>query len=257
VLEVLDLRTGYGPLEVLHGISLSISDGEFVTILGSNGAGKSTLARTCAGLLKIRAGKVVFNGTSLAHVQRHNVVRLGVGYAVESKRVFTRMTVEDNLALGAYMHGGVRGKVRPRFDRIMDLFPTLKEKLKHLGSSLSGGERQMLAIAQALMGDPRLLILDEPSSGLAPRLVSQLFTVLAQLKGEGMSLLLAEQAVDQALRACDRGYVLEAGTIALEGTSLELLRNRAVQEVYIGTLGRKDSRTEIAPTKNGLAREVT
>jgi len=238
VLDVKDLRVAYGELEVLHGVSVAVGDREFVTVLGTNGAGKSTLLRSAAGAMRWRSGSVMFGDVDVRRTPAHRIPNLGIGYAMERGRIFQRQTVASNLELGAYPLGRA-GKARRAglFDRVYELFPVLERKAKLQAGTMSGGERQMLAIGQALMCDPKLLILDEPSAGLAPILVSEVFAALGRLRPEGLSLLLAEQTVDQALSLCDRGYVLEAGRIVLEGPAASLRQDDAVREVYIGVLG--------------------
>jgi branched-chain amino acid transport system ATP-binding protein len=239
MLEIRDLRVGYGHIEVVHGVSLDVKDGEFVVVLGANGAGKSTLLRACSGLLRPRSGHVLFDDVDISRVAPFRAAGLGVGYAMEGRRVFQRQSVESNLELGAYplRKQGKRARVPQMFERIYALFPVLKAKGKLLAGTMSGGERQMLAIAQALMCDPKLLLLDEPSAGLAPRLVSDVFTALGHLRADGLSLLLAEQTVEDALALCDRGYVLEAGSVVLAASAAELRQNESVSAIYIGSLG--------------------
>jgi branched-chain amino acid transport system ATP-binding protein len=237
ILQASEVRAGYGHLEVIHGVSLSVAAGEFVALLGANGAGKSTLLRVCAGQLRPRGGTVVFDGTDLATTAPHRVAKLGLGYATEGRRVFERQSVAANLELGAYPLGGRNRRTGHLFDRVYELFPVLARKAGMMASTLSGGERQMLAVAQALMVDPRLVVLDEPSAGLAPRLIEDVFAALAQLRAGGLAMLLAEQTVEQSLGLCDRGYVLEAGTVALSGDAATLRADPAVREIYIGALG--------------------
>jgi len=237
MLEVTDLRFAYGRLEVIHGISLTVGDGEFVAVLGSNGAGKSTLLRACAGQAPVPAGSVRFDGRDLAEVPAHDVVRSGLAYAMEGRRIFQRQSVRANLEVGTYSLAGRRGRSGALFDRVFGLFPVLQRKAGQPASTLSGGERQMLAIGQALMSDPRLLVLDEPSAGLAPLLIQQVFGALAQLQREGLALLLAEQTVEQALSLCDRGYVLNAGVVVLNGSASTLRADEGVRAAYIGSLG--------------------
>lgn len=250
MLEVRDLRVRYGQLEVLHGISIDVADGEYVTVLGTNGAGKSTLLRAAAGAMHFHSGSVRFNGADLARVRPARVSAMGIGYAMERGRIFQRQTVESNLQLGTYPLGRARRGRGDLWDRVYELFPVLKRKAKHVSGTMSGGERQMLAIAQALMSDPKLLVLDEPSAGLAPLLVSEVFGALDRLRPSGLSLLLAEQVVDQALRLCDRGYVIEAGEVALGGPAECLRSDEAVLEVYVGLLG-KDREVGRGPAQAG------
>jgi len=235
--EVIDVRAGYGHLEVLHGVSLHVDEGEVVALLGSNGAGKSSLLNTCAGLIKPRSGQIRFRGTVVSDMPPHKLPGRGIAFAMGGQRVFRRQTVQANLELGAYAIARRRAS-RDSFERVFQLFPVLAMKARHPASTLSGGERQMLAIGQALMCRPALLLLDEPSSGLAPLLVGNVFDALRELKSEGLSLLLAEQAVEQALNLADRGYVLEAGNVVLHGTSAELRDNNAVRNAYLGSLGK-------------------
>ena len=237
MLEATRIRAGYGHLEVIHDVSIRVAAGEFVALLGANGAGKSTLLRVCSGQLRPRAGTVGFDGVDLATTAPHRVARLGLGYASEGRRVFERQSVAANLELGAYPLGGRHRRTAYLFDRVYDLFPVLARKAGLMASTLSGGERQMLAIAQALMIDPRLLVLDEPSAGLAPRLIADVFAALAQLRSGGLAMLLAEQTVEQSLDLCDRGYVLEAGVVALSGDATALIADPTVREIYIGALG--------------------
>jgi branched-chain amino acid transport system ATP-binding protein len=248
--EVIGLKAGYRHLEVLHGVNLHIDDGEVVALLGSNGAGKSTLLKTCAGLLRPTAGQVVFNGVTISNTAPHKLPGIGIALALGGHRVFHRQTVQANLELGAYALPRAR-RVRNDFERVFRLFPVLGVKARHPASTLSGGERQMLAIGQALMCQPAVLLLDEPSSGLAPLLVANVFDALRQLKQEGMSLLLAEQTVDQALSLADRGYVLDAGSVVTEGTSEQLRNNEAVRDAYIGSLG-KESKKSTVPDPTDL-----
>jgi branched-chain amino acid transport system ATP-binding protein len=237
MLEVTDLRVGYGHLEVVHGVSLSVADGEFVAVLGSNGAGKSTLLRACSGQMPVRGGSARFDGTDLSRMAPHKIVSLGIGSAMEGRRIFRRQSVLANLELGSYRLGNRKTEFPKVLRRMYELFPVLERKAKLPASTLSGGELQMLAIGQALMSAPRLLVLDEPSAGLAPRLIEDVFTALSRLRDEGLALLLAEQTVEQALTMCDRAYVLEAGSVRLSGTARSLRTNEAIREVYIGSLG--------------------
>ena len=237
MLKVSHLRVAYGYIEALHGVSIDIEPGEAVALLGANGSGKSTLIRACCGLLPARAGLVTFEDTDLASRKLHQVIRLGISYALEGRRTFAQLTVLDNLVLGAYVDGGLNTRTRPRFDFAMSVFPMLSAYLNRPAGLLSGGQRQMLAVAQALMSGPKLLILDEPSAGLAPQLVSEMFAALQRLKESGMALLLAEQAVAQALTICDRGYVLMAGNIAMQDTADGLAANSEIRVAYMGTFG--------------------
>jgi branched-chain amino acid transport system ATP-binding protein len=234
MLSVDDVRVNYGHLEVLHGVSIEVGEGEVVALLGANGSGKSTLIRACCGLLRPRSGSIRFANHDVGQQKLHEVIRLGLAYCVEGRRTFAQQSVMDNLVLGAYTKGGLNERTRPRFEAVLALFPMLKDKLAQPAGMLSGGQRQMLAVAQALMSQPKLLVLDEPSAGLAPVLVSEMFTLLRQLKEQGMSLLLAEQAVGHALALADRGYVLEVGHVVLEDTAEALQSDPAVRAAYMG-----------------------
>jgi branched-chain amino acid transport system ATP-binding protein len=234
MLSVDNIRVNYGHLEVLHGVSIEVGKGEVVALLGANGSGKSTLLRACCGLLRPSSGSIQFDGHDVADHKLHDVVRMGLAYCAEGRRTFAQQSVLDNLVLGAYSLGGLNDRTRPRFDDVLSIFPILKERLKQPAGMLSGGQRQILAIAQALMSDPKLLMLDEPSAGLAPVLVEEMFAALHRLKEQGTSLLLAEQAVGHALAISDRGYVLEVGHVVLEDTATELQASPAVQAAYMG-----------------------
>jgi branched-chain amino acid transport system ATP-binding protein len=239
VFEVIDLRAGYRHLEVLHGVNLHVADGEVVALLGSNGAGKSTLLKTCAGLLRPRTGRVVFQGVTVSDLAPHRLPGVGIALAMGGQRVFHRQTVQANLELGAYAVPRTTRRTSDDYERVFALFPVLRMKARRPASTLSGGERQMLAIAQALMCHPTMLLLDEPSSGLAPLLVRDVFDALKRLKTEGISLLLAEQTVEQALSLADRGYVLDAGALVTQGSSAQLRSNEAIRQAYMGSLGKE------------------
>jgi branched-chain amino acid transport system ATP-binding protein len=233
LLEVRDLDFAYGDVHVLHGVSLSVQAGEIVTLVGSNGAGKSTTLRNISRLLRPRAGSVVFDGHDLTRLASHQVVELGVVQVPEGRRVFPEMTVLENLRMGSYIRTARadRGK---NLEHGLTLFPRLRERIGQLAGTLSGGEQQMLAIARGLMAKPRLLILDEPSLGLSPLLVKTIFDTIAEINKQGVSVLLVEQNVYQSLRIANRGYVLETGRIALEGTGKELLGNDRVKAAFLG-----------------------
>ena len=233
MLEVRDLRVAYGGLPVLHELSLDVGEGEFVALLGRNGAGKTTTMRAVAGLVPF-GGSISFEGRALGGLPAHKVVRLGVAFAQEGKQLFTELSVQDNLTLGAYAQRGKRAQVRADLDRVFGLFPVLEQKLRASAETLSGGEQQMLVLAQAMMAHPRLLMVDEPSQGLAPALVNEVLGALTTLRAEGTAILLAEQVVDKTLPLCDRLYVLELGRVALEGSPAEVAESRALREVYIG-----------------------
>ena len=231
LLAVQDLVTAYGSVEALHGISFHVDDGEIVALLGANGAGKTTTLRTISGLLRPRAGEVRFAGERIDTRPAHEIVRLGLTHVPEGRWIFTLLTVEENLRLGAYAERRVS---REALDRVFTQFPRLAERRGQLAGTLSGGEQQMLAMARALMTRPRLLLLDEPSMGLAPVLVRGIFQTIAEINRQGTTVLLVEQNANAALRLARRAYVLETGRIALEGLGAELARNEAVRRAYLG-----------------------
>ena len=231
LLAVQNLVTAYGSVEALHGISFHVDDGEIVALLGANGAGKTTTLRTISGLLRPRAGEVRFAGERIDTRPAHEIVRLGLTHVPEGRWIFTLLTVEENLRLGAYAERRVS---REALDRVFTQFPRLAERRGQLAGTLSGGEQQMLAMARALMTRPRLLLLDEPSMGLAPVLVRGIFQTIAEINRQGTTVLLVEQNANAALRLARRAYVLETGRIALEGLGAELARNEAVRRAYLG-----------------------
>ncbi len=232
LLEVRDLSVSYGGIRALRGISLRVEEGEIVALLGSNGAGKTTTLRAISGLAPY-TGAVFFDGTDLRKCSPDQIVRLGLGHAPEGRRVFTRMTVRENLALGAYTVRS-NSEVERRLAFVIETFPRLEERLSQSAGTLSGGEQQMLAIGRALMSSPRLLMLDEPSLGLAPIIVQTIFSVIKSLNANGTTILLVEQNAQQALRIAQRGYVLETGEMRFEDTGAALLENPAVAEAYLG-----------------------
>jgi len=233
LLEVEGLVARYGRITALGGISLTIEAGEIVTLLGANGAGKTTTLRTISGLMTAAAGSVRFDGVDITKLPAERIVRAGIGHAPEGRRVFPRMTVRENLFLGAYTRSAKR-EIADDTERILTTFPRLRERLDQRAATLSGGEQQMLAIGRALMSRPRLLLLDEPSLGLAPLLIQTIFEVIADIRSRGTAVLLVEQNARAALAVASRGYVLELGRIALEGTSAELLADDAVAAAYLG-----------------------
>ncbi len=231
-LEVRDLSVSYGGIRALRDISLRVEEGEIVALLGSNGAGKTTTLRAISGLAPY-SGSVVFDGNDLRKCSPDQIVRLGLGHAPEGRRVFTRMTVRENLALGAYTVRS-NSEIERRLAFVIEAFPRLEERLSQSAGTLSGGEQQMLAIGRALMSSPRLLMLDEPSLGLAPIIVQTIFSVIRSLNANGTTILLVEQNAQQALRIAHRGYVLETGEMRFEDTGAALLENPAVAEAYLG-----------------------
>ena len=233
LLEVSDIHTYYGSIEALKGVSLSVGPGEVVTLIGSNGAGKSTTLRSISGLTPARTGKVRFAGEDITAVPPHEVVGRGVAMAPEGRHVFPRMTVRENLELGAYLNrDGARGE---DLERVYELFPRLKERDKQKAGTMSGGEQQMLAIGRALMGRPKLLMLDEPSMGIAPILVQRIYEKIGEINRSGVAILLVEQNANYALEAAARGYVLETGRVVLAGESAKLRDDPEVQKAYLGT----------------------
>jgi branched-chain amino acid transport system ATP-binding protein len=237
LLEVRDVVARYGAVEALRSVSLDVRAGELVTLLGSNGAGKSTLLKSIVGLLTPAAGRIVFGGRDITGRGPDHVLQMGIALVPERRRVFGALTVRDNLALGAYALPRSRafsGQVSDGLDEVHRLFPVLRERARQLAGTLSGGEQQMLAIGRALMSRPRLLLCDEPSLGLAPRVMHEIMRLLGALPARGTTVLLVEQNARAALRIADRGYVLETGTLTLEGTAASLLANDELRAAYLG-----------------------
>jgi branched-chain amino acid transport system ATP-binding protein len=234
LLDIRDLRVSYGNVEVLHGISLDVGEGEIVALLGSNGAGKTTTLRAISGLIRPRAGEIVMAGHALAGLRAHQIVALGLGHVPEGRRMFGALTVEENLRLGGYLIRRDSAVLEQRMADVYQTFPRLGERRGQLAGTLSGGEQQMLAIARALMLRPRIIVLDEPSMGLAPKLVRAIFGMIADICKEGTSILLVEQNARQALRIAQRAYVLESGRIALAGQAHELAQDQRVRAAYLG-----------------------
>jgi len=232
MLKVESLDVAYGEIRALKGVGLAVGQGEIVTILGNNGAGKTTTLKTISGLLHPSRGSILLEEQSLVDVPPHAIVSRGVAHVPEGRRIFNRLTVRENLTMGAYLRSdsGITGDL----DRVFGLFPRLAERLTQVAGTLSGGEQQMLAIGRALMARPRLLLLDEPSMGLAPVLVEQIFDTILDINRQGMTILLVEQNAAMALSIAHRGYVLETGSIALEGTAAELSENANVRRAYLG-----------------------
>lgn len=233
LLEVEDLEAGYGLIPVLHGVSLSVGAGETVALLGPNGAGKSTTLRAVSGLLHPRRGRILLDGRPIHHLPPHAIARLGLAHVPEGRGILGRLTVRENLELGFFPHGR-REALRHDLARVVELFPRLGERLDQLAGTLSGGEQQMLAIGRALMSHPRLLLLDEPSMGLAPVLVEAIYAVLPEIAATGAAILLVEQNVPLALAVASRGYVLEAGQVVAAAPAHELLGSEAVRRAYLG-----------------------
>ncbi len=237
MLSVQSIRAGYGNLMVLKNVSLHIAEGEIVTLIGANGSGKSTLLKSIVGLVPVREGEITFQRETITALSTEKIVKKGVAMVPEGRRVFAPMTVRDNLQLGAYTRytRQTKNTVKEDMNRIFDLFPILKDRIKQLAGTLSGGEQQMLAIGRALMSRPRILLLDEPSTGLAPRIVEDIFEKLKALRThEKTTICLVEQNVDMALEIADRGYVLETGKIVFQGSREDLLENAEVIRAYLG-----------------------
>jgi branched-chain amino acid transport system ATP-binding protein len=233
MLELEDLRAGYGNIEALHGISLSVSEGEIVTLIGANGAGKTTTLMTISGCVRARSGAIRFRGRDISGLPPHEIVALGLVQSPEGRKIFPRLSVAENLEMGAFTRRDPAGIAADQ-NRVFELFPILGERRRQPGGTLSGGEQQMLAIARALMARPKLLLLDEPSLGLAPLVVSRIFEVIRELNREGATILLVEQNAQMALKAAHRGYVLETGTIAMADAADKLLADPRVQNAYLG-----------------------
>jgi branched-chain amino acid transport system ATP-binding protein len=233
MLELRDVHSFYGNIEALKGISIDVEEGEIVTLIGSNGAGKSTTLRSISGLTPPREGSIRFEGTEIGETSAQDIVRLGISQSPEGRKCFQRMTVRENLDLGAYLRRD--GSVGEDMDRVFDLFPRLKEREKQKAGTMSGGEQQMLAIGRALMANPKLLLLDEPSMGLAPILVERIYETVAEINRQGTTILLVEQNANFALGVSARAYVLETGKVALTDESAKLRENPDVQKAYLGT----------------------
>ncbi len=240
-----DLQIHYGAIEALKGISLYLDEGEIVAVLGANGAGKTTLINAISGLLTISKGTVTLEGNHLNGIPSYEIVKKGISQAPEGRKVFSTLTVDENLNLGAYTRRKKKQEVSDAKERVFSLFPLLKERRRQLSGTLSGGEQQMLAIGRALMSSPRLLLLDEPSLGLAPILVNHIFGIIREINSQGTSILLVEQNAHKALSLAHKGYVLENGVISTSGSSSELKSNRKIREAYLGgsALKRKGNQT--------------
>ena len=232
ILKVDDINVWYGSIHAIKGVSFEVNEGEIVTLIGANGAGKSTTLNTVSGLLRSKTGSITFAGENLAKVPPHKIVEKGLAQVPEGRRVFLQMTVQENLEMGAYTQPG--SGVSKDLEMVYGLFPRLKERCRQTAGTLSGGEQQMLAMGRALMSHPKLLMLDEPSMGLAPILVEQIFDIIQSLHKNGSTILLVEQNAQAALSIADRGYVLETGKIVTSGTGAELLASPAIKKAYLG-----------------------
>jgi len=233
LLSLRNLHVAYGNITAVKDLSLEVYPGEIVTLIGSNGAGKSTTLRTISGLIKPRSGDVMFDGRSIVGQAGHDVVKLGICHSPEGRRIFQRMTVSENLDLGAFLRNDAEGVAADR-ERVLNLFPVLRERINQKAGTLSGGEQQMLAVGRALLGGPKLLLLDEPSMGLAPVLVDLIFDTIHQIRDQGITVLLVEQNALAALEIADHAYVLESGDLALAGPASELLKDDKVTKAYLG-----------------------
>jgi len=233
MLELENIHSYYGNIHALKGISLTVNEGEIVTLIGANGAGKSTTLKTISGIIDPRQGRVILDGEDLVAYRAHDVVGKGIIQVPEGRRIFTRLTVRENLEMGAFLRSDTQG-IKEDLEKVFALFPRLEERQKQVGGTLSGGEQQMLATGRALMAKPRILLMDEPSMGLAPVLVDLIFDTIKDLNEQGMTILLVEQNALLALEVADRGYVLETGVITLSGDAKELAANPQVKEAYLG-----------------------
>jgi branched-chain amino acid transport system ATP-binding protein len=239
MLTVKSVHTYYGNIHALKGVSLHVRSGEMVALIGANGAGKSTLVNTICGLIQPRKGGIEFDGASISGLAPEEIVRKGIALVPEGRQVFSTLTVAANLEMGGFIHRGNKKQIAEDMERMLERFPILKQRSGQLAGTLSGGEQQMLAISRALMARPRLLVLDEPSMGLAPLIIREIFSIIQELRAEGRTILLIEQNAKAALQIADRGYVLETGKMVLQGEGPALLEHREVQRAYLGK-GAKD-----------------
>ena len=233
MLKIENLEVAYGNIKAIKGISLEVNQGEIVTLIGSNGAGKSTTLRAISGILKARAGRIIFENEEIQGKEGHEIVKMGICQSPEGRRIFPRMSVDENLDLGAFLRTDKAGIAADR-ERVLDLFPRLKERINQKAGTMSGGEQQMLAVGRALMGSPKLLLMDEPSMGLAPVLVQMIFETITKINKQGTTVLLVEQNPLAALNVADRAYVLESGTIKMSGKAKDLISNNEVTKAYLG-----------------------
>ncbi len=233
MLEIKDLYVSYGMMEVLHGVSVNVEDKELVSIIGPNGAGKTTLIKTVMGLVKPTSGQILYNGEDITHVPAHKRASMGIGYVPEGRRVFGKLTVDETLRMGAYELKD-KAQIAKNIEMVYGIFPRLGERAKQLASTMSGGEQQMLAIARALMLNPKMLLIDEVSMGLMPIMVNTCFEVIKQLNDEGITVLVVEQNANKALKIADRGYVLETGNIVISDTAENMRKDDTVQKAYLG-----------------------
>ena len=234
-LEIKDLRVHYGKIEAIKGVSVVVNQGEIVTLIGANGAGKTTILKTISGLRPVSSGSVTFDGEDLSKVPAHKRVDLGISQVPEGRGIFPGMTVLENLEMGKFNRKDRKNEMDEDLDRVYTLFPRLKERVGQAGGTLSGGEQQMLAMGRALMARPKVLLLDEPSMGLAPQMIANIFRIITEINKQGVTILLVEQNAQQALQRADRAYILETGNVTKEAAASDLLNDPAVREAYLGT----------------------
>ena len=234
-LEIKDLRVHYGKIEAIKGVSVVVNQGEIVTLIGANGAGKTTILKTISGLRNVTSGSITFDGGEISKVPAHERVDLGISQVPEGRGIFPGMTVLENLEMGKFNRKNRKAEMDEDLDRIYTLFPRLKERTSQAGGTLSGGEQQMLAMGRALMARPKVLLLDEPSMGLAPQMIANIFRIITQINKQGVTILLVEQNAQQALQRADRAYILETGNVTKEAAASDLLNDPAVREAYLGT----------------------
>ncbi|PWL51623.1 MAG: ABC transporter ATP-binding protein [Clostridium cadaveris] len=233
MLELKDVNVHYGAIHALQGININVNQGEIVTLIGANGAGKSTTLKAISGVLKPTSGEILFEGNDIAKMKPHNLVSLGIAHIPEGRRVFSKMSVMENLEMGAYSRKD-KEQIKKDYKKIFDIFPRIYERRNQMSGTLSGGEQQMLAMGRALMSKPRLLLLDEPSMGLAPLIVKQIFSIIEDINKSGTTILLVEQNATMALKVADRAYVIQHGTIEMEGSAEKLLNDESVKNAYLG-----------------------
>ena len=233
MLEIKDIHVHYGAIHAIKGINITVNDGELVSLVGANGAGKTTILHTISGLLHATSGDILLDGKSLQKVPANTIINMGLAHVPEGRHIFSRMTVEENLRMGAYIINDAK-RINDNMEKVFHHFPRLKERCRQLGGTLSGGEQQMLATGRALMTDPKILLMDEPSMGLSPILVNEIFTIIEQLHNSGITILLVEQNAKKALAVADRAYVLETGKISMSGSAKELAEDDRVRKAYLG-----------------------
>ncbi len=234
-LEIKDLRVHYGKIEAIKGVSVVVNQGEIVTLIGANGAGKTTILKTISGLRNVSSGEITFDGSSLNKIPAHERVDLGISQVPEGRGIFPGMTVLENLEMGKFNRKDRKAEMHEDLERVYTLFPRLKERATQAGGTLSGGEQQMLAMGRALMARPKVLLLDEPSMGLAPQMIANIFRIITEINKQGVTILLVEQNAQQALQRADRAYILETGNVTKEAAASDLLNDPAVREAYLGT----------------------